>query len=137
MNFSNTYLKQCEELFRLGYKPEKKPGAIMARGFADIGYEVYSFIPESSLVSLLTGKVIPYDQQSEQHFFAIPSCDDLLNEIDKHGCDITTMAKGQGWNWRLDLVHEKSGTLLSVEESSLESLFTQSFHQVLLHDQNK
>ena len=100
MNFSNVFLAKCAALKDAGYKRELEPGVIVARGFADLGYEVFSVLPCDKLLSLFTGKITPLAADERQHLFLVPDADGLVQfiqvrcgyEIDCHTID------GRSWN---------------------------------------
>ena len=81
MNLSNAFLAKCAALKHAGYKGELGPGTVVARGFADLGFEVFSVLPSDKLLSVFTGKITSLTADEHQHLFVIPDVDDLIRFI--------------------------------------------------------
>ena len=89
MNLSNAFLARCLALKHAGYDGEFDLGAIVARGFADLGYEAFCLLTENKLLSLFTGKITSWSADERGHLFLVPDADDLIRFIqDKCGYSV-------------------------------------------------
>lgn len=114
-------LQKYEEVFHLF------PGAHVARGFADIGYEEFCFLPNEQLVSLFTGSVTELRAEERRFFFVVPSVDMVRDELDRRGWDIVRLESPERRGWILEARHEGSGRGVEVQgvtllETALEAL---------------
>ncbi|MCB0318017.1 MAG: hypothetical protein KDD56_04615 [Bdellovibrionales bacterium] len=109
---SNEYLNLCQELSELGFNPELSSGGRVARGFADLGFEEYLYLPPNNLVSLFTGDKSILPDEHRHFFFAVPSVDEMVNFAIAKGAKIK----------QLDFENQRTWTL-NVEFSSQNYLF--------------
>lgn len=106
MLFHPDFLKKCEELKRQGFSFEQGVGTFVGRGFADLGYEVFSLISERKMVSLFTAQVTEIGEGDQKNLFVVPSSEELVNEIIKKGWDITKIEFKNQREWRVEIQHE-------------------------------
>jgi hypothetical protein len=99
MNLSNAFLAKCAALKQAGYEAELSH-ALVARGFADLGYEAFSVLPGDKLLSLFTGKITPITMDEFQHLFLVPAADDLIQFIQRNcGYEINCHTiDGRSWH---------------------------------------
>ncbi len=131
MLFSNAILAHCEHLSRLGFSVPFKAGNLIARGFADVGYEVFCLLPNHRAVSLFTGEQIAFDAAESRHFFSVPDCDLLLSEIDRCGAEIIELLQVQRWQWQLKMQVESRAELLLISGDSLLEVFLNALQSIL------
>ena len=120
-------LDRCAELKKLGDVFALSPGAHIARGFADVGYEEFCLLPGDRLVSLFTGSITELRDDERGFFFVIPTVDDVTQELDRRGWDVVALESPdrRGWILRVrkaegaDLVEVSALTLL---ETCLDAL---------------
>jgi hypothetical protein len=75
VNNSNSFLSLCE---KLQLSPSFALHEVVARGFADVGYESFAVLPGRRLLSLFTGKITPLQEQEAEFFFLVPDVEHLL-----------------------------------------------------------
>lgn len=73
-------LKRAQRLFRSGIIFDIKPGVKVAREFADIGFEEFCVLPGQKIVSLFTGAKSELPPDYQEHFFVVPSVQDLFEK---------------------------------------------------------
>ena len=117
---SRTKLEICQKLSHGGFRPEFYPGARVARGFADLGFEEFSFLPGQKIVSLLTGEQSAILPEHADHFFLVPSLDETLNFIHKVGIDIDSLVYQDQRQWDLRCRNIKTGECKAISDVSLE-----------------
>ncbi len=71
-------LKRAQKLFRSGIIFEIVPGVKVAREFADIGFEEFCVLPAQKIVSLFTGAKSELPEDYLDHFFVVPSVQELF-----------------------------------------------------------
>jgi hypothetical protein len=117
MNFSNKFLAKCDALRQAGFETELEPGVIVGRGFADLGYELFSVLPGDKLLSLFTGKTSVIDSNERERLFLVPDADDLIKFLQKKlGYALNCQTQdGRSWNVSLGQknfpIEEKSPSL--------------------------
>lgn len=121
MNFSNTFLRACEELMRAGYALKLEEGACIGRGFADIGYEAFIVLPGPKLLSLFTGQQIPFQERERHFFFCIPSEEELLGFL-----------SSQAWGATMELDEESGKIKLRVQQGEAQQAYAGRKLHVLL-----
>ena len=97
----NSFLEKCHRLSSAGYRPPFVPGMRVARGFADLGFEEYFILSGSRVVSLFTGEVGPLSNEDKEHFFHVPSADEVLEELVGLGFTVTDAKHEGGREWRV------------------------------------
>lgn len=109
----------------LSYSPEV--GTLLGRGFADLGFEEFSVLSSKKMVSLFTGECIEIPSDYRAHFFWIPTCDEMIEQIQRTGRDIGGLIFKDQRTWELSLANGgKIGDAIrgarSLEEVLLETL---------------
>jgi hypothetical protein len=86
---------------RAGSPVDLSAGARCGRGFADLGYEEFLILPPRKLLSLFTGQISELNPEHEKFFFAIPSPDQMVAELDRRGIDIVGLTFERQRTWVL------------------------------------
>lgn len=120
-------LDRCFELQKYEVVFPLVPGAHVARGFADVGYEEFCLLPNDRLVSLFTGSITELREEERRFFFVVPAVDMVRDELDRRGWDIVRLECPERRGWIIEVYHELSenrcearGT--SILETVLEAL---------------
>jgi hypothetical protein len=122
MWFSRQHYEVCHELKRWGLEPRFEPGDIVARGFADLGYEEFQVLPSAKLLSLTAGTVSPLPTDHAAHFFWVPSVDETIDLLEKRGAASVALNRVDQREWRVEVKCE----------GGIESHHEQSLHIALL-----
>jgi hypothetical protein len=100
VEFRNDVLEQCDRACRGGFPLIASEGALVGRGFADIGYELYVVLPGHTLLSLMTGSKTPFREEEHPHFFSVPTVDQVVHEIERSGSTLLRCERidgGRAW----------------------------------------
>lgn len=119
MYSSNRFLRKCQELHALGVYPDFTAGTRVARGFADLGFEEFWFIPPNSLVSLFTGKKSDLTADDKRHFFVVPDSDELLDEILRRGVCPAELSFREGRSWHIESKQSNSRNAIKADSPEL------------------
>lgn len=103
MIHSNNFLKECEALQQAGWKPELRAGMRIGRGFADLGYEEFFFLPQNKLVSIYTGEASEYNPAERDFFFLVPNTKQLVAQVNHCECEIVSLEHEDSREWVLSL----------------------------------
>jgi hypothetical protein len=95
-----TFLDQCYALSQKGFFLNFRPGSVVARGFADFGFEEFYLLPDNRIISLLSGDAKPFEQ--DKHFFTVPDLEDLIAECRIHEIKIVECRLIEQ-SWRITL----------------------------------
>ena len=98
---SKEFLQICQDLSELGYKPELNAGGRIARGFADLGFEEYLYLPPDKLVSLFTGDKSTLPEEHRDFFFVIPTVDMMVSVALEHGAEILSIDHVEQREWNV------------------------------------
>lgn len=98
---SAKFLAKCQALNAAGFKPELTVGTFVGRGFADLGFELFTYLGAGRVVSHFTGQSSQLTPLEIEKLFVVPSADDLVNEIQKHGLDVVSLEFAEQRIWRL------------------------------------
>jgi len=122
MWFSREQFVLAAEAKQWGLQPRFEPGDIVARGFADLGYEEFQVLPSSKILSLTAGTVSALPHDHTTHFFWIPSADEITDILERRGvpCVSCTRVEQREWLVEAHFVDE------------IEAHRHQSLHQALL-----
>ncbi|MCB0310453.1 MAG: hypothetical protein KDD42_04420 [Bdellovibrionales bacterium] len=131
MNLSNARLERCATLKSLGLSLPCEVGSIVARGFADLGYEAFRVLPGEKLISLFTGKISSSSVTHDRELFVVPDVDLLVQEILRRGFSIESLRFVDQHSWQLRLRPSDSDMLICVEELELGSVFLSATEQIL------
>ena len=101
MWYTREHFEVAREVQVWGLTPRFEPGDIVARGFADLGYEEFQVLPGPKLLSLTAGTVTGVPADDTHHFFWIPSVDESLQLVEKQGAEQLSCARIDGREWRI------------------------------------
>jgi hypothetical protein len=90
INQSAAFVQLCYKVSQKGHLLSFGAGDIVARGFADVGFECFYVRHDLSLLSLLSGLERGGLDEERRHYFLIPSADDLLAELRRLGVEQVT-----------------------------------------------
>ena len=85
MWYDQDFLAQCESLKQNGRVSNFRPGARIARGFADVGYEEFVVLPNGKMMSLFSGAQSELNEEHRGFFFEVPTEAELLAELETRG----------------------------------------------------
>lgn len=129
MWFSREQFSTCTELKQWGLEPRFEPGDIVARGFADLGYEEFQVLPSSKLLSLTAATVSALPQEHTNHFFWIPSIDEITELLEKRGVPCVSCRRVDRREW---IVEAQCGDELEMQRAtSLHQAMLLTLHSVL------
>jgi len=117
MWFTREQFQICQELKQWGLEPRFEPGDVVARGFADLGFEEFQVLPGRVLLSLTAGTTSPLPEEHVVHFFWIPSVDEAVDLLERRGVECRAAHRHDGRTWTFQISHE--GALESFEGESL------------------
>jgi hypothetical protein len=103
MWFTKDQFALCRELRELGLEPRFDVGDVVARGFADLGFEEFQVLPGPRILSLTAGTVKPLPDEHRQYFFWIPSVEELVDLIEARGGVIRECVREDQREWRIAL----------------------------------
>jgi hypothetical protein len=127
MWFTRDQFALCNELRIWGLEPRFEPGDIVARGFADLGYEEFQVLPGPALLSLTAGTVTRLPEDHQSHFFWIPSVDECIAELESKGAVLDGLQRVDGREWVLGF-HHTDGSEQSVRGESLHDVVLKALH---------
>lgn len=120
MVLSRERKEACHRLYRHGALQSFGPGDVVARGFADIGFEEFFVLHDGSLLSLTSGRRSELPLTERHAFFLIPSTDDTVAEIERLGGSITAIERhSDGLQWSVHLT-SNDGQSKEVEAFSFD-----------------
>jgi len=122
MWFSREQFALAAEAKQWGLAPRFEPGDIVARGFADLGYEEFQVLPSSKILSLTAGSVSALPSEHASHFFWIPSTDEITEILERRGVPCVTCSRVDQREWLVEAQYA----------DELESHRHPSLHQALL-----
>ncbi len=122
MWFSRTQFEICSELKSWGLEPRFEPGDLVARGFADLGYEEFQVLPGTRLLSLTAGTTTALPVEHSHHFFWIPSIDESVSLLEQAGVKCL----------RCDRVDARDWSVEAQYEHGIEVQRARSLHEALL-----
>jgi hypothetical protein len=122
MWFTREQFQLCNELKQWGLEPRFEPGDVVARGFADLGFEEFQVLPGPKLLSLTAGTATQLPTDHRAHFFWIPSVDEAISLVEKLGAGIRSCVRSEAREWVLELLIG----------DTIEELQSRSFHDVVL-----
>jgi hypothetical protein len=93
-------------------QPRFEAGDVVARGFADLGFEEFQVLPGINLLSLTAGTVKPLPFEHRDHFFWIPSVDEAVELIEASAYQIVSCVRADMRSWIITL---SSDSLAAIE----------------------
>ena len=103
MWFTRQQFEVCNELRMWGLEPRFEPGDVVARGFADLGFEEFQVLPGPKLLSLTAGTSSSLPADHVGHFFWIPSVDECIALLERRGVPCIRCERQDGRQWRVEL----------------------------------
>ena len=98
------FLEACSKLKEAGHRPQFNQGDVIARGYADLGYEEFLLITDQKMVSLYSGTTSNLPNGHADHFFLVPTHEQMVEEIGRRGGDIVAMTYRDQRTWNLELL---------------------------------
>lgn len=129
MWFTREQFEACNELRQLGLEPRFEVGDVVARGFADLGYEEFQLLQSRKLLSLTAGTTAPLTSDHERHFFWIPSVDEVTELLEMQGAVIKGCRRIDGRTWLTEV--ECGGKEIAAEGRSIHLTLLHALIQVL------
>ena len=130
MWFTRDQFALCNELRVWGLEPRFEPGDVVARGFADLGYEEFQVLPGPSLLSLTAGTVTRLPDDHQGHFFWIPSVDECIALLESKGVVLDQLTRVDSREWALAF-NDPGDRELSVRGESLHEVLLKGLHGLL------
>ncbi len=132
----NRFLKECADLKEQGFPFVQEQGRRIARGYADLGYEEFVLLTDDKLLSLYSGKPSEIPEGHSRHFFLVPTCDEMVDEISKRGFDIETLEFKDQRVWKVVL--SRGGVSLITEVApTLEQVLILALKQIVMDSHEK
>jgi hypothetical protein len=123
MWFTQEQFALCSSLRHLGLEPRFEVGDLVARGFADLGFEEFQVLPGPRILSLTAGTVKPLAEDHQQHFFWIPSVDESIEILEARGVCIQSCLREDSRQWKVSVV---------TQANAVFDLSARSLHEALL-----
>lgn len=111
---TKSFISLCSRAKDCGLSPSFSVGDVIARGFADLGAELFEILPGDKIMSLYTGKVAALTREDRDRFFAIPGVDEVADRIERAGDGVMSISQLSSRDWRVMLksgVYHESGTI--------------------------
>jgi hypothetical protein len=132
MWFTRELFALCDELRIWGLAPRFEPGDVVARGFADLGYEEFQVLPGPSLLSLTAGSTSRLPENHRDHFFWIPSVDECVELLESKGVRMDSLRREDGRVWVLAF-QRPDGEGEIAHGESLHEVLLRGLHRILGH----
>lgn len=100
---SPAFLRRAELLQQVGIALAWEPGRAVARGFADLGYEEFVLLTESTLVSTFTGERSTLAPDHRRFFFRVPTFEELVDLLEDRLGVVNELARTVHGEWCLRL----------------------------------
>lgn len=102
MWFSREQFALAAEAKQWGLTPRFEPGDVVARGFADLGYEEFQVLPSQKILSLTAGSVSALPSEHASHFFWIPSIDEITEILERRGVPCVSCSRVERREWLVE-----------------------------------
>lgn len=122
MWFTREQFVLCDELRIWGLEPRFEPGDVIARGFADLGFEEFQVLPSSQMLSLTAGTISRILDDHKGHFFWIPSVDEGIAWLEARGVTVQQCAREDARTWALSLLQPGGESVEACGESLHETV---------------
>ena len=93
------YLKTCDNVHKLGLRPRFEPGEIVARGFADLGFEEFLILPSKKLLSVMTGNIAELADGDRDRLVFVPGVEQLVEILEERKCFLERIEFVDGVRW--------------------------------------
>lgn len=101
-------LERFKALADTGFRPRFETGSVVARGFADLGYEEFLILPGERLLSLMSGTITVMPEEHRHFFIAVPSESDLNEALDRAGYRVLAVQGVSRRQWDAIIERESS-----------------------------
>jgi hypothetical protein len=128
MWFTKEQFTLCNEMRQWGLVPRFEPGDLVARGFADLGFEEFQVLPASKLLSLTAGTVSALPSEHVGHFFWIPSVDEATFLIEKAGARCVSCTRFDQREWIVEV--QRGDEIEAHRATSLHTAVLLALHAV-------
>ncbi len=122
MWFTREHFEVAREAQVWGLAPRFEPGDVVARGFADLGYEEFQVLPGPKLLSLTAASVTNLPPDDTKHFFWIPSVDESFSLVERLGADHLVCSRVDGREWEVSCQVRGEKVLESARDLHLAAL---------------
>lgn len=122
MWFTQEQFALCSSLRHMGLEPRFEVGDLVARGFADLGFEEFQVLPGPSILSLTAGTLKPLAEDHRQHFFWIPSVDESIELLEARGAIIQSCLREDNRHWKLSVINQVNAVIEITARSLHEAL---------------
>jgi hypothetical protein len=122
MWFTKEHFEVAREAQIWGLAPRFEPGDVIARGFADLGYEEFQVLPGPKILSLTAASVTNLPADDTRHFFWIPSVDESLGLIERQGAEQLMCARIDGREWQVSCQVRSEPILVVARDIHLAAL---------------
>ncbi len=130
MWFSREQFALCNELKVWGLEPRFEAGDVVARGFADLGFEEFQVLPGPRLLSLTAGTASTLPEEHRQHFFWIPSVDETVELLEVRGAHIRACMREEERDWVVTICTQDSSDVV-LRDASLHSVVLLALYRVV------
>lgn len=117
------FLALSKQLFDAGLRFDLRPGAALARGFADMGEEEFILLPGRKLLSSYTGKLSTLEAEAEKFFYVLPTVSEMTDKLQRLNYDIDGLVFAEQREWRLQCHHIESERIIIEQHAQLECVF--------------
>lgn len=130
MWFTPNHFALCNTLRLRGLEPRFEVGDVVARGFADLGFEEFQVLPGPRILSLTAGTAKPLPDDHRQHFFWIPSVDESVELLEARGVTIEACTREDHRTWTIK-ASRQTGTSIEVAARSLHEALLQALVEAM------
>lgn len=116
------FLEKCHRLSYHGWLKNFQPGSIVARGFADVGFEEFYILHDFRIVSLLSGITKDFEESDRQHFFIVPEISEITKECELKDIKIISLELEKDRNWKVVLEGRTCPTVVSCSSTPEDAL---------------
>ena len=113
-------LPACELLSHIDYFKNIKPGQIVARKFADVGFEEFLYVKDNTFVSLLNGKISEIDGENTRHLFYVPEVENIINEAEIKRLNFKKINK-EDEKWEIEIFSLSKNEMQKTAEVDLKT----------------
>lgn len=131
MLISPEQFQLAQELRDIGLSPRFEVGDIVARGFADLGYEEFQVLPGSKVLSLTAGSITAIDAEQSSHFIWLPTIDEIVALLERLSILLAEVNRHESRSWMLTLMPEQKSIAIAVSHASLQTAMLIGLRNVL------
>jgi len=93
-------------------------GELVARRFADVGYEEFLVLPQGKMVSILSGTITMIPTDDDASLFVVPSVERLVSWCEEIGGKVVSIERVDLRDWCVKLLNNV-GSLISAQDRDL------------------